>query len=1104
MGNVSGKLEDIPSLYLRDQYRLSLASLHITNGRGRLIVKIVPNAFPSSRVLAKKDPGDDGLVEYVQDPDPNPQGPTLLLKLTNEDELNFKFTFNMRRREDGPVPIETAVNGLTFVVAPNQRVLESLVTREFHADPNLHKNPNVNLVGDFSTDGSSAIQFHWNWTWRPPYGGGDGVNLGWKNTCSFVEYDRTAHKLSTLAAFSFWVQSAPRCLWPPSPIPGFEMNIPPKLRLNSVSEIRPGEKGSDYVEPTSPLEASYDGAPTGTSVKVDCQRPPESMMAEDGPLFRATIKSLEQKTGAFRSRMKKVLKRAEAAKFAQSACNEAVGAFMDALREAASSNASGIQPALDHYFDRTYKEIQRFEKQNEANLQKLIIDPLTKLYNLDIKQAEAKKKDFEEESRDYYNFVSRYLGMRQDSLKQKKKVDSDSKYQNRRRNFELKRFDYCSFMEDLHGGRKEQEVLSQLTKFADAQAKSYLTAAKKVQELMPQLEALSHEVKETDKEFQLQRTEREERRRQLEKSQKTYVVPENVPSFMPPPATSNICAVQYEGSGVESGKSEPGFSIRTSPSASGNVLDHSHGSNVGSALGLSMSTITATPSVVGKKFKGIRDLQEKDYTGVTENAEQERKKEGLLWALSRPGSHADPKGLNKQAWHKYWVVLAGGQLCEYSNWKQKLDLHNDPINLRMASVREARSSERRFCFEVITPQYKRVYQATSEDDMNSWIAAINNALKVTIEGGASVTTFDTSRLENDVIQTKNLQQVLIGRHYNTNHNPASITTHSSSNTLHRRTTVGARPNPARRCSSTFGDDPEKLLQLVRESDPSNSSCADCGSNVKAEWVSINLGIVLCIECSGLHRSLGTHISKVRSLTLDTTSFTPDLVDLICSIGNRASNTVWEGKLDPSQRPDHRASRETRLKFITTKYVNRAWVVSLSPTLSVFASPDEVLLESVTKNDLRGALYALALHASPNTIDPATRFHVVHLALQVADPTLTASPNPNLDLPPPTPNSQQPAPITYPLAELIIQNGGELPSSIPSIPLSHWARQYIAQKTAKQLGTLAVTSGNTGPSGSSSTLSRDEAAEREREIKLQKRISSGGRINRSQAPPREYD
>lgn len=440
-------------------------------------------------------------------------------------------------------------------------------------------------------------------------------------------------------------------------------------------------------------------------------------------------------------------------------------------------------------------------------------------------------------------------------------------------------------------------------------------------------------------------------------------------------------------------------------------------------------------------------------------------------------------------------------------------------------MREARSSERRFCFEVITPQYKRVYQATSEEDMNSWIAAINNALKVTIEGGASVTTFDTSRIENDVVQTKNLQQVLTGRHHNINHTTISNSAHSASNTLHRRTTVGARPNPTRRGSSTFGDDPEKLLQLVREADTSNSSCADCGSNVKAEWVSINFGIVLCIgkleiycisnsstniflECSGLHRSLGTHISKVRSLTLDTTSFTPDLVDLICNIGNRASNSVWEGKLDTSQRPDHRASRETRLKFITAKYVNRAYVVPLSPTLSIYASPDEALLDSVNKNDLRGALYALALHASPNTIDPTTRLHVVYSALQAADPaTLTSSPNPNMELSPSTSNSQQLMPVTFPLAELLLQNGGELPSSVPSIPLSHWARQYITQKTAKQMGTLMVTSGNVGLSSSGSTLSRDEAAEREREIKLQKRISSGAsgaRLNRATALERALD
>lgn len=473
-------------------------------------------------------------------------------------------------------------------------------------------------------------------------------------------------------------------MWPPSPGPSSDylLSSPPKMR--SSSGYSPESKPTDLsveAEPPSPLVETFDGstlAPSSIStpsVKVDnCPRPVDSTMAEDGPLFRATIKSLEQKTGTLRTKMKKVLKRAEQARQAQIVCNDAVKAFMESLRDAASTgNASGIQPALDHYFERTYREILFFERQNEIYLQRLIIDPLTKLYNLDIKQAEAKKKDFEEESRDYYNYVSRYLGIRNDSAKEKKKIESETKYQTKRKNFELKRFDYCTFMQDLHGGRKEQEVLSQLTKFADAQARSYLATAKKVQELMPQLEALSYEVKESDKEFQLQRTEREERRRVLEKSNKTYVEPDNLPSFMPPPTPNPTSASPSEILGHNTGFEKLGVgtsSIRAVSSGSNSGGDRKTEkapetvlSLPPNGLGLSSGSTRLTapePSPVNTavdKFKGFRDLQEKEYTNNGPvNGESDRRKEGLLWALSRPGSHADPKGLNKQAWHKYvWL-----------------------------------------------------------------------------------------------------------------------------------------------------------------------------------------------------------------------------------------------------------------------------------------------------------------------------------------------------------------------------------------------------------------------------------------------------------------
>lgn len=307
---------------------------------------------------------------------------------------------------------------------------------------------------------------------------------GWRNICSFVEYDQRAHRLETLATFLFWVQPSPRTLNNSRiPSPTLGLKVPPRLRLPSSQSIQSGTTDSDiyeYLGPPSPLETAdptleLSQASTQETIKVgiSCQRPGEDMSAvEDGPLFRATMKALEQKTGNMRMRMKKVLRKAEGAQAAQVECNEAVTSFIEALREASASNANAVQPALEHYFEKIAKEILQYERQNTTQLQKTIIEPLSRLYNIEIKQAEAKKKDFEEESRDYYAYVSRYLGQRQDSLKEKKRNESDSKYQTKRRNFELKRFDYSSFMQDLHGGRKEQELLSHLTKFADLQAKS--------------------------------------------------------------------------------------------------------------------------------------------------------------------------------------------------------------------------------------------------------------------------------------------------------------------------------------------------------------------------------------------------------------------------------------------------------------------------------------------------------------------------------------------------------------------------------------------------------------------------------------------------------
>lgn len=440
---------------------------------------------------------------------------------------------------------------------------------------------------------------------------------------------------------------------------------------------------------------------------------------------------------------------------------------------------------------------------------------------------------------------------------------------------------------------------------------------------------------------------------------------------------------------------------------------------------------------------------------------------------------------------RFWIVLDAGKVSEYSNWKQRLDPHNDPIDLRMASVREARDAERRFCFEIITPQYKRVFQATSEDDMKNWIASINNAIQSAVEGrGMSDIPVIKPSSEPHSIR-RDIGSILTGKSTSLNHGSNSSVGQSNAqaNSVFRRTTVGARPAYNRQSSGVYDDSPDKLLQVLRDADQGNCWCADCGSGIKTEWVSINLAIILCIECSGIHRSLGTHISKVRSLTLDINSFTTDIVELLLLVGNRVSNMVWEAKLDRSQKPSPQASREERLRFITSKYVNKAFVEPISPTSSRFSTADDILLAAVKQNDIQQVIYALALKANPNVTDRSRGTHSVFLALAAADPA-----SPSSSIATSRPESSAGKVIPFPIAEMLVQNGAEIPSTLPAFPLSRSATLYIEQKNARGIQSSDVLS-------SLPTTMTPAEKQRERDSRLQKRVSAGGRLAKTPIPER---
>ncbi|XP_068596302.1 arf-GAP with Rho-GAP domain, ANK repeat and PH domain-containing protein 3 [Brachionichthys hirsutus] len=102
------------------------------------------------------------------------------------------------------------------------------------------------------------------------------------------------------------------------------------------------------------------------------------------------------------------------------------------------------------------------------------------------------------------------------------------------------------------------------------------------------------------------------------------------------------------------------------------------------------------------------------------------------------------------------------------------------------------------------------------------------------------------------------------------------------------------------------------------SNRSNRMCADCKA-MNPDWAAINLCVVICKNCAGQHRGLGTMVSKVQSLKLDTSVWSNEIVQLFIMLGNDRANEFWAARLSPSDELDCDASPEQRREFITQKY-----------------------------------------------------------------------------------------------------------------------------------------------------------------------------------------
>ncbi|CAL1584518.1 unnamed protein product [Knipowitschia caucasica] len=100
----------------------------------------------------------------------------------------------------------------------------------------------------------------------------------------------------------------------------------------------------------------------------------------------------------------------------------------------------------------------------------------------------------------------------------------------------------------------------------------------------------------------------------------------------------------------------------------------------------------------------------------------------------------------------------------------------------------------------------------------------------------------------------------------------------------------------------------------------NKFCADCDSK-GPRWASWNLGVFVCIRCAGIHRNLGVHISKVKSVNLD--QWTEEQVQCVQEMGNAKAKRLYEAFLPECfQRPESDQSAEI---FIRDKYEKKKYM-----------------------------------------------------------------------------------------------------------------------------------------------------------------------------------
>ncbi|CAA7035114.1 unnamed protein product [Microthlaspi erraticum] len=583
---------------------------------------------------------------------------------------------------------------------------------------------------------------------------------------------------------------------------------------------------------------------------------------DDSPMFRQQMQSMEESAEMLRMRCLRFYKGSKKYTEGLGEGYDADIGFANALESFGGGHNDPICVAFGGpvmtKFNIALREIGTYKEVLRSQVEHMLNDRLLQFVNVDVQEVKEARKRFDKASVVYDQAREKYLSLRKSTrLDVAATIEED--LHSARTTFEQARFHLVSALSNAEA-KKRFEFLEAVSGTMDAHLRFFKQGYELLHQMEPfinQVLAYAHQSRECANYEMASLNERmQEYQRQVDRETRTS------------------CG------------SPTGDGMRHNSRNSQKVIE----SVMQSAAKGKVQTIRQ--GYLSKRSSNLRGDWKRRFFILDSR--------GMLYYYRKPWNWSSGNGNRSIVHRNMSSENSPGLLSRWLSSHYHGGVHDEKpvarhtVNLLTSTIKvDADQTDLRFCFRIISPTKVYTLQAENAQDQMDWIEKITGVIASllsfqtperaimrlsTVDGGDTFSASDSGSLADPY----DIEQAEIGE--STMDNPMTERNRSRFSGCLQQHDMAKTEKPIDVLTRVLG----------------NEKCADCGAP-EPDWASLNLGVLICIECSGIHRNLGVHISKVRSLTLDVKVWEPSVLTLFQSLGNVYVNSVWEELLNSESR-----------------------------------------------------------------------------------------------------------------------------------------------------------------------------------------------------------